>query len=155
MSTPSSRLALIPSKFTFPGILNCLQNFPFTLSALCHFSPSSVAIATSVSAFRSPLILNTLFSSTSTFTSSFFIPGMSIKILCSNGVSFQSTCANAIVSIPLGTVRGICSRILNGSSDGTTVPHGAPVYGMKLSVRCAAKNATVRRQRMAGIRLPI
>nr|GLL17410.1 hypothetical protein Csa_3G113305 [Ipomoea trifida] len=113
LNTPSSKRAFICSKSAFPGRRNWRQNFPEVRSARCHFSPS-----TSSSAFRSPLIRNTRFSSTSIFTSSFFIPGTSSVITCSLAVSFQSARARARDSAAFGIVSGDCSRILNGSSGG-------------------------------------
>ncbi|KAF4360592.1 hypothetical protein F8388_017618 [Cannabis sativa] len=112
--TPFSSLALIASKSAFSGNRKRLQNFPLILSERCHLSPSR-----SSSAFISPLTLSTLFSSTSIFTSSFFIPGTSTAITCSDAVSFQSARAKAKGSEALvGTGKGVCSRILKGSSEG-------------------------------------
>nr|GMC51461.1 Proline transporter 1 [Ipomoea batatas] len=113
LNTPSSKRAFICSKSAFPGRRNWRQNFPEVRSARCHFSPS-----TSSSAFRSPLIRSTRFSSTSIFTSSFFIPGTSSVITCSLAVSFQSARARARDSAAFGIVSGDCSRILKGSSGG-------------------------------------
>jgi len=84
--TPFSIEAFTLSTFAFSGNLNLLKNFPLLRSTRCHLS-----FLSSFSTFLSPLIWRTLSSSISTFTSSFFSPGMSALNTCSSGVSFQST----------------------------------------------------------------
>ncbi|KAI5386680.1 hypothetical protein KIW84_072998 [Lathyrus oleraceus] len=74
------------SVFAFSGNLNLLKNFPLLRSTRCHSS-----FLSSFSTLLSPLICRTLSSSTSTFTSSFFSPGISALKTCASGVSFQST----------------------------------------------------------------
>ncbi|KAJ0947545.1 hypothetical protein HanRHA438_Chr01g0016401 [Helianthus annuus] len=56
----------------FSGNLNLLVNLPLLLSTRCHLS-----FLSSFSTFLSPVICKMFPSSTSTFTSSFFIPGRS------------------------------------------------------------------------------
>ncbi|CAN1140395.1 hypothetical protein LINPERPRIM_LOCUS24809 [Linum perenne] len=141
VSTPSSREGFTLSKSAFKGSLNCLQNFPEALSALCHFSPST----SPCSDLLSPLIRRTLFSSTSILTSSFFKPGMSRVIKWEFWVSFQSALASARVSIPIPLagngilVSGLCSRIRNGSSGGTIMSHSDLEYGIRDSEGVAIK----------------
>ncbi|KVI11914.1 hypothetical protein Ccrd_009654, partial [Cynara cardunculus var. scolymus] len=86
VSTPFSIEAFTCSNFAFSGNLNLLVNFPLLRSTLCH-----VSFLSSFSTFLSPLICKILSSSTSTFTSSFLIPGRSALKTCASGVSFQST----------------------------------------------------------------
>ncbi|KAJ6790977.1 18.1 kDa class I heat shock protein-like isoform X1 [Iris pallida] len=85
VSTPFSIAAFTWSTFAFSGRRNLLRNFPLLLSTRCHLSFFS-----SCSLLLSPLIWRTLPSSTSTFTSSFLIPGRSALNTWASGVSFQS-----------------------------------------------------------------
>jgi len=84
--TPFSIEAFTFSTFAFSGNLNLLKNFPLLRSTRCHLS-----FLSSFSTFLPPLIWRTLSSWISTFTSSFFSPGMSAVNTCASGVSFQST----------------------------------------------------------------
>ncbi|KAJ9548311.1 hypothetical protein OSB04_020854 [Centaurea solstitialis] len=86
VSTPFSIEAFTSFNFAFSGNLNLLVNFPLLRSTLCH-----VSFLSSFSTFLSPLICRIMSSSTSTFTSSFLIPGRSALNTCASGVSFQST----------------------------------------------------------------
>ena len=109
VSTPLSMLALTSFVLAFSSNLNLRRNFPLLLSMRCHLSFFS-----SWSLLLSPLIWNTLPSSTSTFTSSFFTPGRSTLKTWASGVSFQSirVLAKAEVS-PI--VLGMLEReVLNG-----------------------------------------
>ncbi|KAI9194282.1 hypothetical protein LWI28_004727 [Acer negundo] len=71
-----------------PEFLNLLENLPLLRSTRCQ-----VSFLSSLSTFLSPLMRITLLSSTSTYTSSFFIPGRSAFNTCASAVSFRSTCA--------------------------------------------------------------
>lgn len=60
---------------------------------------------------------------------------MSSEMMCSFGVSFQSERANKVIDgslmNPLGTVSGVCSRILKGSSCGNITSKNGRVYGIR------------------------
>ncbi|KAJ9548312.1 hypothetical protein OSB04_020855 [Centaurea solstitialis] len=121
VSTPFSIEAFTSFNFAFSGNLNLLVNFPLLLSTLCH-----VSFLSSFSTFLSPLICRILSSSTSTFTSSFLIPGRSALNTCASGVSFQSTrvftkaevsleASNEEVGLKGKSLKGSQISILNGS----------------------------------------
>ncbi|PKA51848.1 hypothetical protein AXF42_Ash008077 [Apostasia shenzhenica] len=78
--------ALTPSVLAFSGSQKPRRNQPLQHSIRCQLS-----VFSSSSYFCSPQIWSTRSSSTSTFTSSFLVPGRSALDTCATGVSRQST----------------------------------------------------------------
>ena len=126
--TSFSMLTLTLFVLAFFGNLNLQRNFPLLLSTRCHLSFFSFC-----SLLLSPLIWRTLSSSTSTFTSSFFILGRSVLKTWASSVSFQSIRLLAKTKVS-PTVLGMLEReVLNGKrSKGS---HRSRKKGSKILLR--------------------